>query len=87
LIDPKIDVGNMVYVCELQPLSATDSLTADKFSWLSSFFLSAIIYIGLSKIFPPVDTFVDHTIDTLDDPVYSTDAHEMRKYPSDDDQF
>lgn len=36
-------------------------------SWLTSFFISAIVYYVLTRIFPPTSTFVDHTVESLDE--------------------
>lgn len=52
-INPKIDTGNHFYFY--------------KASWLTSFFISMFIYYVLCKISPPSSTFVDHTVESLDE--------------------
>jgi NCS1 family nucleobase:cation symporter-1 len=36
-------------------------------SWLTSFFISFFLYVILSKVFPPSDTLVDKTVESLDE--------------------
>jgi len=48
----------------------------DKASWLTSFFICAAVYLALSKISPPTSTFVDRTVESLDDELHSGDHHD-----------
>lgn len=74
-INPKINIGNYAYFCEYHltpPFRSTllltrFSLQSDRASWLTSFFISAFLYVVLSKIFPPSDSLVDKTIESIDD--------------------
>lgn len=52
-INPKVPIGNLSYWY--------------KASWFTSFFISAAIYIILCLISPPNSTFVDKTVESLDD--------------------
>lgn len=47
-INPEIDVGNASFMFNV--------------SWLSGFFVAGLVYCVLSAVFPPRETFVDHTI-------------------------
>jgi NCS1 family nucleobase:cation symporter-1 len=52
-IDSTVDIGNHSYFY--------------KASWLTSFFIAGFTYTVLSLIFPPTDTLVDTTVESLDD--------------------
>jgi hypothetical protein len=53
----------------------------DKASWLTSFFITAIVYFTLSKISPPTSTFVDRTVESLDEELTSHDqGHELNAW-------
>lgn len=52
-INNKVDIGNHAYFY--------------RSSWMTSFFISAAVYVALSKIFPPKDTFVPRTVESLDE--------------------
>jgi NCS1 family nucleobase:cation symporter-1 len=52
-INNKVDIGNHAYFY--------------RSSWMTSFFISAAVYVVLSKIFPPKDTFVPRTVESLDE--------------------
>jgi NCS1 family nucleobase:cation symporter-1 len=58
----------------------------DKASWLTSTFISAGVYFVLSKISPPTSTYVDHTVESLDEEAHdmalNADAHGWEKEKS-----
>jgi NCS1 family nucleobase:cation symporter-1 len=47
---------------------------------LTSFFICAAVYLALSKLFPPTSTFVDRTVESLDDELHSSE-HEHHELP------
>lgn len=52
----------------------------DRASWLTSFFITATIYLILSKISPPYSTLVDTTVESLDDELPAqSDPHGWEK--------
>jgi len=52
-INKSIDIGNYSYFYRA--------------SWLTSFFIAGTIYTTLSLVFPPSDTLVDKTVESLDE--------------------
>ncbi len=52
----------------------------DRASWLTSFFISATVYYTLSKLFPPTSTYVDYTVESIDEHLSETD-HQLSPYP------
>ena len=65
-------------VCPLFPIirGGIKADSTDKASWLTSFFICAAVYLALSKISPPTSTFVDRTVESLDDELHSGDHHD-----------
>jgi len=59
-------------------LSVKEANNPDKASWLTSFFICAAVYLALSKISPPTSTFVDRTVESLDDELHSADQHDIQ---------
>ena len=54
----------------------TKANNTDKASWLTSFVICSAVYLALSKISPPTSTFVDRTVESLDDELHSGDQHD-----------
>ncbi|AAW46841.1 allantoin permease, putative [Cryptococcus deneoformans JEC21] len=54
-INPKVPIGNFSYFY--------------KASWLTSFFIATGVYLILSSIFPPTSTFVEATVESMDEDI------------------
>ena len=92
-IDKTVDTGNHKFFCTSFCLTPTfypsiedlfrrcteiKANNTDKASWLTSFFICAAVYLALSKISPPTSTFVDRTVESLDDELHSGDQHDIQ---------
>lgn len=80
-IDKSVETGNHKFFCTSLPSSSflsrpscyharagADAFSRiDRASWFTSFFIAGGIYLILSKISPPHSTFVDKTVESLDD--------------------
>lgn len=86
-IDKSVDIGNHKFFCtSLTTASVSQEYRyrilislLDRASWLTSFFICASIYLILSKISPPHSTFVDRTVESLDDEAPHGDVHGWEK--------
>lgn len=71
-INPKVPIGNFVYFCTSRlpnspHCTIAKSRNADKASWLTSFFIAAGVYFMLASLFPATNTYVDTTVESLDE--------------------
>lgn len=71
-INPKVSIGNFSYFCTFAGYLLIGQGWfdyADKASWLTSFFIATGVYLILSSIFPPTSTFVEATVESMDEDI------------------